>query len=128
MGWASGDAAPDAQTQRKLFAASGVYFQNPVCAREGNVGGSHSRFPRRPRVRHRNKQFIFLSEASASTSSVEDVTRLCDRLYRVHRRRGLADLTVVLVDAYDMLAEDVRHAYDLYGAFDLAVKIPLTVR
>jgi hypothetical protein len=42
---------------------------------------------------------------------------------RVYRRRGLADLTGVLVDAYDMSAECVRHACDLYGAFDVAVKM-----
>ena len=32
-------------------------------------------------------------------------------------------MTGVLVDAYDMAAEDVWHACNLYGAFDVAVKI-----
>jgi hypothetical protein len=32
-------------------------------------------------------------------------------------------LTVVLADAYDMLAEDVRHASDLHGVFDVAIKM-----
>ena len=71
---------------------------------------------------YRNKQFNFSNKPSASLA-VEDVTRVYDRLYRVHRRRGLADLTGVLVAAYDMSAEDVRHACDLYGAFDVAVKM-----
>lgn len=34
MGCPRGDAAPDAHTQRRLFAASGGYCQNPACARE----------------------------------------------------------------------------------------------
>jgi hypothetical protein len=73
---------------------------------------------------YRNKQFIFFEQAFRQHSAVEDVTRAYDRLYRVHRRRGLADLTgVFLVDAYDISAEDVRHACDLYGAFDVAVKM-----
>jgi hypothetical protein len=94
VGCPRGDEAPDAHTLRKLFAASGGYCENLACAREGNVGGSHSRFP-----------------------------RVYDRLYRVHRRRELADLTGVLVDPYDMSAEDVRHACNLYGTFDVAVKM-----
>ena len=73
---------------------------------------------------YRNKQFIFFEQAFRQHSAVEDVTRAYDRLYRVHRRRGLVDLTgVFLVDAYDISAEDVRHACDLYGAFDVAVKM-----
>jgi hypothetical protein len=67
---------------------------------------------------------FFFEQAFRQHSAVEDVTRVYDRLYRVHRRRGLADLTgVFLVDAYDMSAEDVRHACDLYGAFDVEVKM-----
>ena len=72
---------------------------------------------------YRNKQFNFFEQAFRQHSAVEDVTRVYDRLYRVHRRRGLADLTGALVAAYDMSAEDVRHACDLYGAFDVAVKM-----
>ena len=64
-----------------------------------------------------------MEQAFRRHSAVEDVTRVYDRLYRVHRRREPADLTGVLVDAYDMSAEDVRHACNLYGAFDVAVKI-----
>jgi hypothetical protein len=30
---------------------------------------------------------------------------------------------IVLVDAYDMSAEDVRNARDLYGTFDAALKM-----
>jgi hypothetical protein len=30
---------------------------------------------------------------------------------------------VVLVDAYDMSAEDIRNARDIYGRFDAAVKM-----
>jgi hypothetical protein len=35
----------------------------------------------------------------------------------------LPDFTVVLIDAYDMSAEDVRNARAVYGKFDGAVKM-----
>jgi hypothetical protein len=47
--------------------------------------------------------------------------RLRAAVTRVHRRRGLPRFAVVLVDY-------MRHVCDLYGAFDVAVKGPLTVR
>jgi hypothetical protein len=90
VGCPKGDAAPDAHTQRRLFAASGGYCQNPACAREGKVGGSHSRFPRPPRVRISQQAVLFFEQAFRQHSAVEDVRCVYDRLYRVHRRRGLA--------------------------------------
>lgn len=72
---------------------------------------------------YRNKEYGFFERAFRQHTGVREVTRLYDRLYQLHRRRGLSDFTVVLVDVYDVSAEDIRHVRDLYGRFDAAVKI-----
>jgi hypothetical protein len=72
---------------------------------------------------YRNKEYRFFERALSQHGAVRDVTRLYDRAFRLHRHRGLPDVTVVLVDAYDMSAEDVRNARDLYGNFDVALKM-----
>ena len=124
MGCPRGDAAPDAHTQRKLFAASGGLLPEPGLRTRGQRWGISFALPASsPCPDIATSSSIFFEQAFRQHSAIEDVTRVYDRLYRVHRRRGLADLTGVLVAAYDMSAEDVRHACDLYGAFDVAVKM-----
>jgi hypothetical protein len=72
---------------------------------------------------YRHKEYGFFERAFRQHSAVEGVTRVYDKVFQLHRRRQLADITVVLIDAYDMSAEDVRRARELYGRFDAAVKI-----
>jgi hypothetical protein len=72
---------------------------------------------------YRNREYNFFERAFRQHTVVRDVTRLYDRAYQLHRRRGLPDVTVVLVDAYDVSAEDIRHARDLYGRFDAVAKM-----
>lgn len=72
---------------------------------------------------YRNKEYAFFDRAFSQHSAVVGVTRLYDKLYRLHRTHGLPDVTVVLVDAYDVSAEDVRNARATYGQFDAAVKM-----
>jgi hypothetical protein len=72
---------------------------------------------------YRNKNYSFFERVFRQHSAVHDVTRLYDRLYQLDRHRGMPAVTVVLVDAYDMSAEDIRNVRDLYGQFDAAVKM-----
>jgi hypothetical protein len=72
---------------------------------------------------YRNKEYGFFERAFRQHSAVREITRLYDRVFQLHRDRGLPDVTVVLVDAYDMSAEDIRNARDIYGRFDAAVKM-----
>jgi hypothetical protein len=72
---------------------------------------------------YRNREYNFFERAFRQHTAVRDVRRLYDRAYQLHRWRGLPDVTVVLVDAYDVSAEDIRHARNLYGRFDAAVKM-----
>jgi hypothetical protein len=72
---------------------------------------------------YRNKEYSFFERAFRQHTAVRDITRLYDRVFQLHRHRRLKDITIVLVDAYDMSAEDVRNARDQYGSFDVALKI-----
>jgi hypothetical protein len=71
---------------------------------------------------HRFRNYQFVEDGLRQHSAVCQVRRLYDRLFMVSRK-GLPDLTIVLVDAYEMSAEDVRSARNLYGRFDAALKM-----
>lgn len=84
--------------------------------------GDLSRASRDERVssyRFRNYQFV--EDGLRQHSAVRQVTRLYDRVYMAARYE-LPDLTIVLVDAYQMSAENVRLARKRYGRFDAALK------
>ena len=72
---------------------------------------------------YRNKDIQFFDQAFHQHQAVREVTRVFDRVYRLHRYKGLPDVTVVLVNAYDMSAEDIRNARSQYGTFDAALKM-----
>jgi hypothetical protein len=72
---------------------------------------------------YRNKEYSFFERAFRQHTAVREVTRLYDKAYELHPWRGLPKITVVLVDAYDVSAEDIRRVRDLYGKFDAAVKM-----
>lgn len=92
-------------------AAFGTFGELGKAAREDSV------------CTYRNKNYNFFERAFRQHTAVSDVTRLYDRVFQLHRYRRLSDVKVVLIDAYDMSAEDIRNAYDLYGRFDAAVKM-----
>lgn len=71
---------------------------------------------------YRNKEFGFFERAIGQHSNVQQLTRLYDLAFIAHRKKG-PDLTIALIDAYNLSAEDVRHARTQYGAFDIALKM-----
>jgi hypothetical protein len=71
---------------------------------------------------YRNKEYSFFERAFRQHTGVREVTRLYDKVFQLHRFRGMPDVTVVLIESYDMSAEDIRNARDLYGGFDAALK------
>lgn len=72
---------------------------------------------------YRNKEYHFFERAFEQHSAVRGITRVYDKVFQLHRHRGLRDITVALVDAYDVSAEDIRHTRALYDEFDAAVKM-----
>ena len=79
-------------------------------ARQGDLSG------------YRNKEFGFFERAISQHSNVRQLIRLYDAVFVADRYSGQA-LTIALVDAYNMSAEDVRAARAKYGTFDVALKM-----
>jgi hypothetical protein len=79
-------------------------------ARQGDLSG------------YRNKEFGFFERAIGQHSNVCQLTRLYDAVFVADRYSGQT-LTIALIDAYNMSAEDVRAARAKYGMFDVALKM-----
>jgi hypothetical protein len=69
----------------------------------------------------RDKNMEFFIQAIEQHKNVSSVLYVYDSVFRVHRRSG-ASLTVAVIDAYNMSAEDVRNARTRVGQFDVVVK------
>jgi hypothetical protein len=90
-------------------AAFGTLGDVSRAARTGDAGS------------YRNKNMSFFINAIRQHSNVTGVSYIYERVLGVQRRSG-PSLNVVVVDAYNMSAEDVRNAKDRYGHFDIVLK------
>jgi hypothetical protein len=106
-----------------VWSGDAIGYVHDVPAAFGTLGDLVRASGEVPVSTYRNKQYAFFQRVFSQHTEVLEVTRLYDRLFRLHRTRGLPDVTVVLVDAYDVSAEDVRNVRAIYGQFDAAVKI-----
>jgi len=70
---------------------------------------------------YRDKNMGFFIKAMRQHTNVSGVSYVYDRVFKANRKRG-ASLTVAVIDAYNMSAEDVRNARDQFGHFDVVVK------
>lgn len=62
------------------------------------------------------KEYSFVMRGLAQHSKVESIDRIYDRLINVNRY-GLPPLTTVLLNEYELTAEHIRNARDIYGKF-----------
>lgn len=69
----------------------------------------------------RDKNMGFFIKAIRQHSNVTNVSYIYDRVFKAEQKSGKS-LTVAVVDAYNMSAEDVRNAKDQFGHFDVIVK------
>ena len=70
---------------------------------------------------YRDKNMSFFINAMRQHSNVSRVSYVFDRVLKADRKAG-ASLSVAVVDAYNLSAEDVRHAKERFGDFDIVVK------
>ncbi len=69
----------------------------------------------------RDKNMSFFINAMGQHSNVSGVSYVYDNVFKVDRKIG-ASLTVAVIEAYNMSAEDVRNAKATFGQFDVVVK------
>ena len=66
------------------------------------------------------KETAFIERGLRQHSRIDAFVRVHDRLYRISRN-GLPDLTVVMLNEYELTADHLRTARDRYGRFSVAV-------
>lgn len=90
-------------------AAFGTLGEVSRAASTGNAGS------------YRDKSMGFFINAMRQHSNVSSVTYVYDRVFMADRKNG-SSVTVAVIEAYNMSAEDVRNAKNLFGHFDIVVK------
>lgn len=70
---------------------------------------------------YRDKNMGFFINAMKQHSNVSSVSYVYDTVFKADRKVG-ESLTVAVIDAYNMSAEDVRNAKAKFGHFDAVVK------
>jgi hypothetical protein len=107
---------------KAIWSGTAIEFVHAAPAAFGKFGELIRASGEEPVWTYRNKEYSFFERAFRQHAAVREVARIYDRVYQLYRERGMPDIRVVLVDAYDMSAEHIRHARGLYGRFEAAVK------
>jgi hypothetical protein len=89
--------------------ATGVFGDLYRVLRESNVRGFQQR------------EITFIERGLRQHDRVADFEREYDKVYRLHRKGGLPDLTAAMLNEYELTADHIRTARDRYGDFDVAV-------
>jgi hypothetical protein len=108
---------------KAIWSGAAIEFVHDAPAAFGTFGDLIRASRGEPVAAYRNKGYGYFERAFRQHTAVLHTSRLYDRVFQLHRDRGLPDIIVVLINAYDLSAEDVRHARDLYGTFDAVVKM-----
>jgi hypothetical protein len=66
------------------------------------------------------RETIFVERGLRQHNRIASFEQVHDRLYRI-KRNGLPDLTVVMLNEYELTGDHLRTAHDRYGKFSLAV-------
>lgn len=102
----SGDAI------RHVHAASAAFGSLGDVSRAASTGDAGS---------YRDKNMGFFINAMKQHSNVSGVSYVYDKVFMADRANGTS-LTVAVIEAYNMSAEDVRNAKARFGHFDVVVK------
>jgi hypothetical protein len=97
---------------RRIHAAAAAFGTLGDVSRAASTGHAGS---------YRDKNLDFFINAMKQHSNVSCVSYIYDRVFKTDRRIG-SSLTVAVIDAYNMSAEDVRNAKARFGHFDVIVK------
>jgi hypothetical protein len=63
---------------------------------------------------------VFVERGLCQHDRVLSFDRIFDRLYQI-RRKGLPEITVAMLNEYELTADHLRTARDRYGQFSVAV-------
>lgn len=108
---------------KAIWTGGAIDLIHAAPAAFGTLGDLGRAARSQPVSSYRFREYDFFEKAFRQHKAVNDVLRVYDKVFLLRRERGMPDLVVTLIDAYDMSAEDVRNAHNIYGKFNIAVKI-----
>ena len=106
---------------RTLWSGAAIDFLHSMPAAFGTVGDIGRAAVTGAAERFRDKNMGFFISAMAQHKNVSAVSYVYESVFRVDRWNG-ESLTIAVIGAYNMSAEDVRNARDRVGRFDVVVK------
>ncbi len=106
---------------KTLWSGAAIEFIHAVPAAFGTFGDIYRAAQTKAAGLYRDKNMGFFINAMEQHENVATVSYLYDAVFEVDRKNG-ASVTVAVIDAYNMSAEDVRNARTRFGNFDVVVK------
>lgn len=106
---------------KTLWSGAAIEFLHTVPAAFGTMGDINRAAETKAVETFRDKNVGFFINAIEQHSSVSSVSYVYDSVLKVDRRDGTS-VTVAIVSAYNLSAEDVRNARSRVGHFDAVVK------
>jgi hypothetical protein len=107
---------------KSIWEGSAIDYAHQSNMGWGGMGDITSAFHTDRYGEIQKKEYLFVESNLSKHSKVSRLERLYDRVFKVHRIGGLSSLTVTLINSYELSAEEVRHARDKYGKFDVILK------
>lgn len=120
----TGDSTPQLVVNipsKTLWSGNAISYIHAASAAFGSFGDISRAASTGDAGSYRDKNMGFFITSMEQHSNVIDVSYVNNNVFIVDRRKG-DSLTVAVIDAYNMSAEDVRDARTKLGHFDIVVK------
>jgi len=88
----------------------------------GGIGEIHSTYDTDNYSLIQKREYNWVETNIMKHNKVRSLDRIFDRVFKVNRIGGLPSLKVVLINSYELSAEEVRNSVEAYGAFDVILK------
>lgn len=106
---------------KTLWSGAAIDLIHGASAAFGTLGDVTRAANREDAGSYRNKNMGFFINAMKQHFNVSSVSYVYDAVFKANLKDG-GSLTVAVIDAYNMSAEDVRNAKARFGHFDVVVK------
>lgn len=106
---------------KTLWSGSAIRYVHAAFAAFGSYGDIYRAATTGDAGSYRNKNMEYFITAMQQHQNVKNVSYVYDNVFLVERKRGKS-LTVAVIEAYNMSAEDVRNARTKFQDFDIVVK------
>lgn len=107
--------------KESFWTGDAIRFARSQNVSTGSLGDLYRVISEQDVRRFRSPETEFIERSMRQHDRIAQFQQIHDRLYRIERSDGLSDVTVLMLNEYDLTADHVRTARDRYGAFSLLV-------